>query len=83
MMDIENDRKRKSTDFVESIGLVYCEKWKNFMRELGIEVTDELKLVKVEDWITHLDSLSIPKIKILKLKVALDCLSDTGPIEVS
>ena len=51
------------------------------MRELGIEVKEELKLVTDEEWSTYLDSLSIPKIKIRKLKVDLDWLSDTGPIE--
>ena len=48
-MNIENYQKIKSRDFVESIGLVYCDKWKNFMRELGIEVTDEFKLVTDEE----------------------------------
>ena len=48
-MDIENYRKRKARYFVESIGLVYCDKWKNFMSELGIEVTEELKLVTDEE----------------------------------
>ena len=52
-MEIENYRKRKAKDFVESIGLVYCDKWKNFKCELGVEVTDELKLVKDEEWSTH------------------------------
>ena len=51
------------------------------MHELGIEVIEELKLVTDEEWSTRLDSLKIPKIKIRKLKVALDCLSGTGPID--
>ena len=63
-MDIENYRKIKARDFIESIGLVYYDKWKNCMRELGIEVKEELKLVTDEEWSPYLDSLSILKIKI-------------------
>ena len=48
-MDIENYRKRKARDFVESIGIIYCNKWKNLMCELGIEATEELKLVTDEE----------------------------------
>ena len=71
-MDIENYRKIKARDFVECVGLVYCDKWNNFMRELGIKVTEELKLVTDEEWNTHLDSLKVLKIKIRKFKVALE-----------
>ena len=51
------------------------------MRELVIKVTEELKLVTDEESNAHLDSLKVLKIKIRKLKVALECMSDTGPID--
>ena len=40
-------------------------------------------MVTDEEWNTHLDSLKTPKIKIRKLKVALDYFSDIGPIDTS
>lgn len=75
-MDIESYRRRKVRDFIESLGMVYCSTWKAFTRELGVEVTEELKLVTDDEWKTHFDNnLCASIILKRKLKVALDNLT--------
>ena len=47
-MDVESCRRMKVKHFIESIGLTYCTKWKTFMNDLGVQVTEDLKLVTVK-----------------------------------
>ena len=82
-MDIESFRQKKVKDFIESLGLVYCTKWKAFMRDLGVSATEELKLVTEDEWNSHFETLSITKIQMRKLKIALGNLATTGPVNVS
>ena len=58
-MDIESYRNKKVKYFVESIGMVYCSKWKAFTIDLGVQVTEELKLVTKGEWDELVQSLNI------------------------
>ena len=44
-MDIESHRAKKVKYFVEAIGMACSRKWKDFTKDLGVQVTEELKLV--------------------------------------
>ena len=54
-MDIESFHSKKVKYFVESIGLTYCTKWKTFVKDLGVQVTEELKLVMKTDCADNVD----------------------------
>ena len=49
-MDIESCGCKKVKYFVESNGIVYCSKWKAFTKDLGMQVTEELKLLIQDKW---------------------------------
>ena len=82
-MDIESHRCKKVKYFIESIGLTYSAKWKTFTKDLGVQVTKELKLVTNEEWDMHINSLSISKIQCRKLNLAIQNLKSTGPADPS
>ena len=80
-MDVESLRRKKVRYFVESIGLTYCAKWKEFVQKLGVQVTEELKLVSSEEWDALKSQLSVSIMQRRKLDVALQNLKTTGPAD--
>ena len=52
-MNVESLRCKKVKYFVESIGLMYCAKQKEFIQNLDIQVTEELKLTSGKEWDMH------------------------------
>ena len=62
-MDIESYRNRKVKFFVESIGITYCSTWKNFTNDMGLQVTEELKLVTESEWDELFIDLKVSKIQ--------------------
>ena len=78
-MDIESYRNRKVKFFVESIGITYCSTWKNFTNDMGLQVTEELKLVTESEWDELFMDLKVSKIQRRKFNIAMDNLHATGP----
>ena len=85
-MDIESYRRKKVKYFIESIGLTYCDKWKTFINDLGVQVTEELKLVTDQEWdiiVHNINTLTISKMQRRKLDIAIQNLKSTGPADLS
>ena len=80
-MDVESLRRKKVKCFVESIGLTYCAKWKEFIQNLGVQVTEELKLISDKEWDAHKNTLNISIIQHRKLDIAIQNLKSTGPAD--
>ena len=80
-MDIESLRRKKVRCFVESIGLTYCTKWKEFVQKLGVQVTEELKLLSEKEWDQLKNSLNMSIVQHRKLDAATHSLMSTGPAD--
>ena len=65
-------RCKKVKYFIESIGMTHCTKWKAFVKDLGAQLTKELKVVTKEERDMHIKSLNMNKIQPRKLSMALE-----------
>ena len=66
---------------MESIGMAYCSKWKEFTTDLGVQVTEELKLITKVEWDELFTQIKVSKIQRRKFNVAIDSLNATGPAD--
>ena len=80
-MDVESYRNTKVKYFVESIGMAHCSKWKEFTTDLGVQVTEELKLITKVEWDELFTQIKASKIQRRKFDVAIDSLNATGPAD--
>ena len=80
-MDIESLRLKKVKCFVKPIDLTYCANWKEFIQNLGVQVTKELKLISDKEWDAHKNTLNISIIQHRKLDIAIQNLKSTSPAD--
>ena len=82
-MDVHSFRTKKVKYFVQSIGLTCCSKWKDFTKDLGVQVTEELKLATQKEWDEHERILCISKMQTRKLDIAMQNLLSTSPADLT
>ena len=80
-MDIESYHTKKVKYFVEAIGMAYCYKWKDFTKELGMQETEELKLVMKDEQNELFTEVKVSKIQHRKFDIAIASLKVTGPAD--
>ena len=80
-MDVESYRNQKVKYFVESIGMVYCSKWKEFTTDLGVQVTEELKLITKVEWDELFTQINVSKIQRRKFDIDIASLNATRPAD--
>ena len=49
-MDINNHRRKNVKLFIESLSMINCSKIKEFFKEMGVEVTEDTKLIEDDEW---------------------------------
>ena len=76
-MNAESFRKLRAQTFLDAIGMELDQKWFEFLNSWEIIATEQLKLLKDEDWEEFFETINLSKMKRRMFEKGLETLKAT------